>query len=166
MGSLDRRKADLQERFDREEAMLNTRLKRYEEFEAAGEEIPTDLVLEVSGLLHATARTRDFLKDLERESVVLLHEQIDREASAGFGPRKAREGDLPTEALIAPAGLEEKSIEEIIATLRNKHKWTWQQIVDWLVAKGIKRPKAGDTKWHTSGVYAIHKRGFKASVVS
>jgi hypothetical protein len=112
----------------------------------------------LGSLLRQSADTVDHLHDSYRETVVLLYEQQERDKAEGGFDRKPREGQIVV-ALDAPAGLETKSIEEMLYVLRTKQSWTWQQIVDWLVSKGVKRPKGG-SDWHTSAAYAIHKKGF------
>lgn len=112
--------------------------------------------------LKASAETVDHLRDLERETVILFFEREERERAGSFGryePKDAGVSKALQAELTAPAGLEDKTLEEIIYVLRTKQKWTWQQIADWLVAHSIKRPKGG-SEWHTSAVYAIHKKGF------
>lgn len=155
------RKAQLEERLAKQDARIAARIKLRDEIEARGEDAPAHLSEEIGALLKSSADTVEHMKDLDRESVILAFEQEDREKATAFKPREKREGDLAV-ALDAPAGLESKELEEIVFVLRTKQKWTWQNIVDWLVAKGVTK-KRGGSNWHTSDVYAIHKKGFKST---
>jgi hypothetical protein len=110
-------------------------------------------------LLQAAARQSDLLRDLERPSMVLMYENEER-AAVQRSIRETPEGHVVV-VPDAPAGLESKSREEIIHVLRSKQKCTWQQIVDFLVSNGVPTAKGG--KWTTSGVYQMHKKGFRTT---
>lgn len=142
------------------DARIAARQRTIEAAEKRGEEAPANVYADLSAALHQSASTVGFIKDLERPSMVLLYEREEREKAGAFKPKEKGEGHVEV-ALEGPKGLEKKSREEIIWTLR-KSRWTWQQIADWLMANGIKRPQGGD-EWHTSAVYAIHKKGFSPS---
>jgi hypothetical protein len=150
---LQKRRRDLNERL----AALDSQIAVLERKQAEAEDGIEYSEL-IGRLLKQSADTVDNLRDTFRETAILFYEQQERDKAAGGFDRKPREGEIVA-VLDAPKGLETKSVEEMLYVLRSKQNWTWQQIVDWLEAKGVQRPKGGTT-WPTSAAYAIHKKGF------
>jgi hypothetical protein len=155
--TLVERREQLRDRVAKLDGRIAGRIKLRDEIEERGDEPPFELSEEIGNLLKASADAVEYLNDTFRESTVLLYEQQERDRAGAFKTAEGRVADVRSDA---PAGLEGKELEEIIFVLRTKHKWTWQAIVDWLVAKGVTK-KRGGSNWHTSDVYAIHKKGFK-----
>jgi hypothetical protein len=156
--TLLKRRGELQQRLD----LLDAKIASIERKQAEADD-PCEYSELLGSLLLQSADVITHLRDVERPTMVLFFEREEREKAQSFGrgASAATKAGVPVVIGDAPAGLEEKSLEEIVYVLRNKQKWTWQSIVDWLVSKGVTK-KRGGTNWKTSDVYAIHKKGFKA----
>jgi hypothetical protein len=151
------RREALHERMSGLNSALNNITRRRDKAAADGDEdAEFALTLQIAEVLTRQASTTEFLHDLERETIIEFYAREEREAKRR-PESEAREGDVVV-VRDAPAGLDGKSAHEIIHELRNVRNWTYQQVVDYLHANGVKKKRGGE-HWNTSDVYAIAQRG-------